>query len=148
MKSISYLVLFLVALLPILSKAQGVSKSDRAKNIVKAVNQKDAKMYVDNFNENVKVYMYGEDGNFELKIDGIEALYKNRAEHLKNHPKVRNEIQHLAEIDNRLIMHDKVWLTPERKKGSSVVEIFTFDKEGKISRVDVIQQKNLFSQAN
>ena len=148
MKIISCLVLFLTALLPILSNAQVVSKSDRAKSIVKAVNQKDAKMYVDNFSDKVKVYMFGEDGNFELKIDGIEALYKNRHEHLQNHPKVRNEIQHLAEIDNRLIMHDKVWLTPEREKGSSVVEIFTFDEEGKIIRVDVLQESNLFSQRN
>ena len=126
--------------------AQEVSKSDRAKNIVKAVNQKDAKLYVENFSEDVKVYMYGEDGNFALRVNGIEALYENRAEHLKNHPDVRNEIQHLAEIDNRLIMHDIVWLTPDREEGSSVVEIFTFDETGKIARVDVIQQKNLFSQ--
>ena len=90
--------------------------------------------------------MYGEDGNFALRVNGIEALYENRAEHLKNHPDVRNEIQHLAEIDNRLIMHDIVWLTPDREEGSSVVEIFTFDETGKIARVDVIQQKNLFSQ--
>ncbi len=138
----------MIALFPILSRSQEVSKSDRAKSIVKAVNKKDAKMYVANFSKDVKVYMYSEEGNFELRVDGAEALYKNRAAHLKNHPEVRNEIQHLAEIDNRLIMHDKVWLTPDRKEGSSVVEIFTFDKEGKISRVDVIQQKNLFGQAN
>ena len=148
MKRISFLMVIAVALLPIVTKAQEMSKSDRAKSIVKAVNQKDARMYVDNFSENVKVYMYGENGNFELKIDGIEALYKNRAEHLKSHPEVRNEIQHLAEIDNRLIMHDVVWLTAERKKGSSVVEIFTFNDEGKITRVDVIQEKNLFSTEN
>ncbi|UZO82359.1 hypothetical protein NBT05_07755 [Aquimarina sp. ERC-38] len=143
-----FLLFFMVILLPMLSEAQEVSKSDRAKSIVQAVNQKDAKMYVDNFSENVQVYMYGEDGNFELKIDGIDALYKNRAEHLKNHPEARNEIQHLAEIDNRLIMHDKVWLTPNRKEGSSVVEIFTFNKEGKINRVDVLQEKNLFDPEN
>ncbi|WP_350287375.1 hypothetical protein [uncultured Croceitalea sp.] len=147
MKGISLLIV-LMALIPILSRSQEVSKIDRAKNIVEAVNQKDAKMYVENFSKNVKVFMYGEDGNFVLRINGIEALYKNRSEHLKNHPKVRNEIQHLAEIDNRLIMHDKVWLTPDRKEGSSVVEIFTFNKEGKIYRVDVLQQKNLFSPEN
>ncbi|QLG43990.1 nuclear transport factor 2 family protein [Costertonia aggregata] len=146
MKRIHFFVLVITMLLPILSNAQERSKQDRARSIVSAVNRKDAKMYVDNFSENVKVYMYGEDGSFVLKVDGIEALYNNRAEHLKNHPEVRNEIQHLAEIDNRLIMHDKVWLTPDRKEGSSVVEIFTFDEEGKIERVDVIQQKNLFSQ--
>ncbi len=129
-----------------LSISQEVSKSDRARNIVKAVNEKDAKLYVENFNNDIKVYMYGEDGNFILKVDGIEALYKNRSAHLKKHPHVRNEIQHLAEIDNRLIMHDKVWLTPNKKEGSSVVEIFTFDDIGKIIRVDVIQQSNLFEE--
>ena len=148
MKKTNFLIIVVIALFPILSRSQEVSKSDRAKSIVEAVNNKDAKMYVANFSKDVKVYMYNEDGNFELRVDGAEALYKNRAEHLKNHPEVRNEIQHLAEIDNRLIMHDKVWLSPERKEGSSVVEIFTFDKEGKISRVDVIQQKNLFNQEN
>lgn len=148
MRRISFLATVAIMSLPVLLSAQEISKSDRAKSIVKAVNQKDAKMYVENFSENVKVYMYGDDGNFELKIDGIEALYKNRADHLQNHPEVRNEIQHLAEIDNRLIMHDKVWLTKKRKKGSSVVEIFTFDEQGKITRVDVLQEKNLFSEEN
>ena len=135
-----------MALMPILSLSQELSKSERARSIVRAVNQKDAKLYVDNFTEDVKVYMYGEDGNFVLRVDGIEALHKNRAEHLKRHPDVRNEIQQLAEIDNRLIMHDKVWLTPDKKEGSSVVEIFTFDESGKILRVDVIQQNNLFEE--
>ena len=148
MKKLNFLIVVILAFFPILSRSQEVSKSDRAKSIVKAVNEKDAKMYVANFSKDVKVYMYNEDGDFELRIDGVDALYKNRAAHLKNHPEVRNEIQHLAEIDNRLIMHDKVWLTPDRKEGSSVVEIFTFDTEGKISRVDVIQQKNLFAQEN
>ena len=148
LKFISLFITIVALSLPTLSRSQEMSKSDRAKSIVSAVNQKNAKMYVANFSENVKVYMYGEDGNFELKIDGIEALYTNRAQHLKNHPEVRNEIQHLAEIDNRLIMHDKVWLTPDRKEGSSVIEIFTFDEEGKIIRVDVLQEKNLFNGDN
>lgn len=144
MKKIIFLITGLALLLPTLSRSQEVSMSDRAKSIVDAVNQRDARMYVSNFSDEVKIYMYEEDGNFELKIDGIEALFKNRSEHLKNHPDVRNEIQHLAEIDNRLVMHDIVWLTPDRKEGSSVVEIFIFDEEGKISRVDVLQEKNLF----
>lgn len=146
MKSTNFLVLMAVALFPVFVISQEVSKSDRARNIVKAVNQKNAKRYVENFSDDVKVYMYEENGNFELRVDGKEALYKNRREHLERHPDVRNEIQHLAEIDNRLIMHDIVWLTPDRKEGSSVVEIFTFNETGKIARVDVIQQKNLFNQ--
>ncbi|WP_422859935.1 hypothetical protein ACOKFD_03210 [Flagellimonas sp. S174] len=129
-----------------LAISQNVSKKDRAKSIVDAVNKKNASQYVKNFSEKVKVYMYEEDGSFVLRVDGKEALFKNRKAHLLNHPQVRNEIQHLAEIDNRLIMHDIVWLTPESKEGSSVVEIFTFDDTGKIERVDVIQQKNLFNE--
>ncbi len=141
-----YLIITLISLLPLYATSQEVSKSDRARNIVDAVNKKDPKQYVENFSDDVKVYMYNEDGSFVLRVDGKVALYKNREAHLKSHPQVRNEIQHLAEIDNRLIMHDIVWLNPKRKEGSSVVEIFTFNEDGKISRVDVIQQKNLFSQ--
>ncbi|WP_298317511.1 nuclear transport factor 2 family protein [uncultured Aquimarina sp.] len=146
MKNSKLLCLGVLILFPILVFSQEISKMDRAKNIVAAVNQKDAKLYIENFTKDVKIYMYGEDGTFDLKVDGIEALYKNRAAHLKKHPDVRNEIQHLAEIDNRLVMHDKVWLTPKHKEPSNIVEIFTFDKSGKISRVDVLQQSNLFNQ--
>ncbi|NAY93337.1 hypothetical protein GTQ34_15610 [Muricauda sp. JGD-17] len=62
--------------------------------------------------------MFGEDGNFILCVDGIEALFENRAEHLKRYLEVRNKIQYLAETDNRLIMHDKVWLTPDKLERS------------------------------
>ncbi len=143
-----YLFGCLVLVFPILVSSQEVSKSDRARSIVDAVNKKDPEQYVENFSDDVKVYMYEEDGSFVLRVDGKEALYVNRAAHLKNHPAVRNEIQHLAEIDNRLVMHDIVWLNPESKEGSSIVEIFTFDETGKISRVDVIQQKSLFNREN
>ncbi|WP_298541420.1 nuclear transport factor 2 family protein [uncultured Aquimarina sp.] len=146
MKYSKLLALCIIILLPMLVLSQEISKVDRAKNIVAAVNQKDAKLYIENFTKDVKIYMYSEDGAFDLKVDGIEALYKNRAAHLKKHPDVRNEIQHLAEIDNRLVMHDRVWLTPKHTTGSDIVEIFTFDESGKISRVDVLQQSNLFSQ--
>ena len=141
----TYLFTALILVFPLLVTSQEVSKSDRAKSIVDAVNKKDPAQYVENFSDDVKVFMYEEDGNFVLRVNGKEALYANRAAHLKNHPEVRNEIQHLAEIDNRLIMHDIVWLSPDRKEGSSVVEIFTFNDSGEISRVDVIQQKNLFN---
>ncbi|MBS9460921.1 hypothetical protein KIM67_00760 [Flagellimonas sp. 389] len=141
-----YLFIALISVLPLLAASQEVSKSDRAKSIVDAVNKKNPKQYVENFSDSVKVYMYEEDGSFVLRVDGKKALFKNREAHLKNHPQVRNEIQHLAEIDNRLIMHDIVWLAPKIKEGSSVVEIFTFDETGKIIRVDVIQQKNLFNE--
>ncbi|PRX54873.1 hypothetical protein [Flagellimonas meridianipacifica] len=146
MRRLNVVLILVGILVPMLAISQKVSKKDRAKSIVDAVNKKDAAQYVENFSENVKVYMYEEDGSFVLRVDGKEALFNNRKTHLLNHPNVRNEIQHLAEIDNRLIMHDIVWLTPERKEGSSVVEIFTFNSTGKIARVDVIQQKNLFNE--
>lgn len=140
------LMIFLVVLLtPAFVFAQHMSKTDRARSIVQAVNDKDAAKYVENFSEDVKVYMYGENGDFILRVDGKEALYENRLNHFRSHPEVRNEIQHLAEVDNRLVMHDLVWLTPDRKKGSNVLEIFTFNDEGKIARVDVLQDSNLFS---
>ena len=80
----------------------------------------------------------------ELKVDGKMELELNRKDHFKNHPNVRSEIQHLVEIDHRVILHDKVWFDPSDKEGQNIVEIFTF-QEGKIIRVDVIQPKDLFN---
>lgn len=73
-----------VALLPELVISQGVTKSDRARSIVKAVNQKDAEVYVDNFSEDVKVFMYGENGNFELRVDGKKPSIKTGRNILKD----------------------------------------------------------------
>lgn len=106
--------------------------------VITAVNQKNAELYVKGFADNVQVFVAS-----ELKVDGKENLVKNRAQHFKNHPEVRSEIQHLVEIDNKVIMHDKVWLNKSDKTGQNIVEIFTF-KNGKVIRIDVIQPKNLF----
>ena len=106
--------------------------------MIDAVNEKDAEKYVVGFADNVQVFVES-----NMKIKGIEALKANRANHFKSHPKVRSEIQHLVEIDNRVILHDKVWLEESDKIGQNIVEIFTFEG-GKVSRVDVIQPKNLF----
>ncbi|NHF58601.1 nuclear transport factor 2 family protein [Flavobacteriaceae bacterium TP-CH-4] len=146
MKMKKWIALALLTLITHYASSQEPSKIERAKNIVIAVNQKDANLYVENFSKDVKVYMYNENQKFELRIDGLEALLNNRSDHFKRYPNVRNEIQHLAEIDNRVIMHDKVWLNPTVVEGSDIVEIFTFNDLGKISRVDVIQQKELFNQ--
>ena len=78
-----------------------------------------------------------------MKINGREDLKANRANHFKNHPHVRSEIQHLVEIDNKVIMHDKVWLDDSDTEGQNIVEIFTFEN-GEVIRVDVIQPTDLF----
>ncbi|MFD0860655.1 nuclear transport factor 2 family protein [Sungkyunkwania multivorans] len=107
-------------------------------NMIAAVNEKDAQKYVNGFAEGVEVFV-----EYEKKVDGKSALKANRAEHFKNHPNVRSEIQHLVEIDNKVILHDKVWLNNADTIGSDIVEIFTFEN-GKVIRVDVIQPKDLF----
>ncbi len=116
-------------------------ESDQSKIIVQmidAVNEKDAEKYVQGFASGVKVFVES-----EMKVNGREEMRNNRANHFKNHPDVRSEIQHLVEIDNRVILHDKVWLDKSDKIGQNIVEIFTFEK-GEVSRVDVIQPKDLF----
>ena len=57
----------------------------------------------------------------ELKVAGKEALIENQRTHFDNPPKVRSEIQHLVEIDNKVILHDKVWLDPSDGKGQDIV---------------------------
>ncbi len=108
------------------------------KEMIDAVNEKDAEKYVKGFAENVQVFVES-----EMKVNGRTALKLNRANHFKNHPNVRSEIQHLVEVDNKVIMHDKVWLEESDKKGRDLVEIFTFS-EGEVVKIDVIQPKDLF----
>lgn len=108
------------------------------KYIINAVNDQNAENYADPFAENTKIYVDG-----DLKIKGKKSLKLNRESHFKQYPKIRSEIQYLVEIDNKVIMHDKVWLTDSEEIGRDIVEIFTFDN-GEISKVDVIQPTNLF----
>ena len=108
------------------------------KEMIDAVNEKNAKDYAIGFADEVQVFVES-----EMKVDGKENLIKNRAKHFENHPNVRSEIQHLVEIDNKVIMHDKVWLKESDKVGQNIVEVFTFEN-GKVVRVDVIQPKDLF----
>ena len=106
--------------------------------MINAVNEKNAEKYVIGFAENVQVFVES-----NMKVDGRADLKTNRANHFKSHPNVRSEIQHLVEIDNKVILHDKVWLEESDQSGQDIVEIFTFEN-GKVSRVDVIQPKDLF----
>ena len=107
-------------------------------SMIEAVNEKDAEKYVIGFAENVAIYVEG-----DLKVNGRESLKTNRANHFKRHPQVRSEIQHIVEIDDKVILHDKVWLDESDQSGQDIVEIFTF-VNGEVSRVDVIQPKSLF----
>jgi len=106
-------------------------------NMISAVNQKDAQAYVTDFSEDVQIYLEA-----ELKVNGKSDLQKNRAKHFEQHPEVRSEIQHLVEIDNKVVLHDKVWLDGKNHP-QDIVEIFSFENH-KVVRVDVIQPKNLF----
>ena len=108
------------------------------KEMIDAVNEKNAEKYVRGFADKVQVFVES-----EMKVDGKEKLVENRAKHFENHPNVRSEIQHLVEIDNKVIMHDKVWLNESDEAGQNIVEVFTFEN-GKVVRVDVIQPNNLF----
>ncbi len=139
--------IFLMAVISLLSYQCTTLKSTSAlegrqsqviRKMIQAVNKKDADQYVADFAETVQVYV-----DHNLKVDGRPALKANRSQHFVNHPAVRSEIQYLIEIDNKVIMHDKVWLKDSDQKGQDIVEIFTF-AEGKVVRVDVIQSQYLF----
>ncbi|MEM9824656.1 MAG: nuclear transport factor 2 family protein [Bacteroidota bacterium] len=108
------------------------------RQIIEAVNEKDAEKYVKDFADSVQIFVAS-----DLKIQGKANLKANRANHFKRHPNVKSAIRHLVEIDNKVMMHDMVWLEGEQGKAQDIIEIFTFT-DGKISKVDVIQPKNLF----
>lgn len=113
-------------------------KLDAARNIVEAVNAKESEQYVRDLHEDVIVTMY--DG--EIRLRGKQAIQANRENHFQIFPNARNELVHLVEIDNRVVMHDKVWLNGNESQPSDIVEIFTFDGD-KIVRIDVVQTQGL-----
>lgn len=139
--------LLLIVIATIISSCSNVPKSNfeiagkqsqAIASMIDAVNEKNAEKYVIGFADNVKVYVES-----EMKVNGREDMKANRANHFKNHPNVRSQIQHLVEIDNKVILHDKVWLDESDKIGQNIVEIFTFEN-GEVARVDVIQPNDLF----
>ncbi len=109
------------------------------KEMIDAVNEKNAEAYVRGFADNVQVLV-----ETEVKVNGKNDLIKNRSKHFENHPHVRSEIQHLVEIDNKVVLHDKVWLDESDNVGQDIVEIFTFEN-GQVVKVEVIQPNNLFN---
>ena len=111
-----------------------------AENIVNAVNNKDASQYAKDLHTDVIVKMY--DG--EIRLSGREAVIENRKRHFESNSNAKNLLIHLVEIDDRVIMHDQVWLNGNtEKEPSEIVEIFTF-KDNKIIQIDVIQPADLF----
>ncbi|MEL7043828.1 MAG: nuclear transport factor 2 family protein [Pseudomonadota bacterium] len=118
----------------------GRSRLDAASNIVAAVNAKDAVLYTRDLAEHVVVAMY--DGDIRLR--GRAAVRSNREEHFRRHPAARNELVHLVEIDDRVVMHDRVWLSPEQEQAADIVEVFTFSG-AEIVRIDVLQPGSLFA---
>ena len=117
------------------------SLSEAARTIVRAVNAGDAELYGSVFAEHAIVQLYGG----PVRMTGRRAVEENRRHHFALYPQIRCEIQHLAEIGNVVIMHDRVWLTPETRTPGDVVEIFTFDEGGLIAKVEVIQPRNLLA---
>ena len=109
------------------------------RDMIAAVNQRNAKAYASHFTNNVRVVVEG-----EVKVAGRKQLLENRTQHFKNHPQVKAEIQHLVEIDDQVIMHDQVWLYEDVENPADIVEIMTFENN-KISEMQVIQPKNLFN---
>ncbi len=107
-------------------------------SMIEAVNERNAEKYVTRFAKDVQILV-----DDSIKINGRDALQVNRAKHFKTYPNLRSEIQNLVEIDDKVIMHDKVWLDELDKEGQDIVEIFTF-KEGKVIKVEVIQSKDFF----
>jgi hypothetical protein len=108
--------------------------------IIDAVNIKNPRLYASFFAEQAVVKLY--DG--AVRVRGRASLLENRSRHFTLYPQTRSEIQHLVEIGNVVIMHDRVWLTDDQKTPAEIVEIFHFNEADLIDRVDVIQPVDLF----
>lgn len=144
MKNINLLLIFIAVILSNCSNAPKSNYEIAGKqsqiivSMIDAVNEKNAEKYVIGFADSVKVFVES-----EMKVNGREEMKASRANHFKNYPNVRSQIQHLVEIDNKVILHDKVWLDESDKTGQNIVEIFTFEND-EVVRVDVIQPNDLF----
>jgi hypothetical protein len=118
------------------------ARLDAVRGIVDAVNARDADAYVEGFAPGVVIRLY----QGEVRVEGREAMRLNRAAHFERFPRVRNELRHLVAIDDRVIMHDRVFLDGSSGEGRDIVEIFTFE-DGYVTLIDVIQPANLFDGA-
>ena len=109
--------------------------------IIAAVNARDAEAYVANFAEDAIVRLY----EGEVRVRGRQAMRENRMRHFERYPQVRNELRYVVAIDDRVILHDRVWLDRRASQPADVVEVFTFDADDRIVRVDVIQPRDVFT---
>lgn len=116
------------------------SLTDSVKLVIEAVNRKDADQYVSVFDDGVVIKMH----QGATRIAGREALRKNRAQHFARFPAAYSEIQHIVEIDAKVVLHDKVWLHGQKTDPANIVEIFTF-RNGLIVEVEVIQPEGLLA---
>ncbi|MEO1450729.1 MAG: nuclear transport factor 2 family protein [Bacteroidota bacterium] len=112
-------------------------QSQLVANLIAAVNEKDAEKYVAGFAEEVEIVV-----EREVRIKGRDLVRANRAAHFEAHPEIRSEILHIVEIDNKVVLHDKVWLSAADQEGQDIVEIFTF-QGGVVVRMEVIQPRLL-----
>jgi hypothetical protein len=114
-------------------------RMEAVRGIIAAVNARDADAYVANFTEDAIVRLY----EGEVRVRGRQAMRENRMRHFERYPHVHNELRYVAAIDDRVIMHDRVWLDRRVSQPADVVEVFTFDADDRIVRVDVIQPRDV-----
>ena len=107
--------------------------------MIKAMNERKPEAYVAGFAPEVAVYV-----DTVLRLQGRQAVMDNRANHFLKYPDARAEIQHMVEIGDKVVLHDKVWLTDKDGQGADIVEIFTFTN-GQVIRMEVLQPKDLLS---
>ncbi|WP_395342293.1 nuclear transport factor 2 family protein [Ningiella sp. W23] len=139
MQKSKLIILFLALFISISCLSREFSARElAAKNIVDAVNAKDSEMYVKDLADDVVVTMY----NGKVILEGLKAVKENRTKHFDLYPDARNELVHIVQIDDRVVMHDLVWLSQEQSEPADIVEIFTF-KGSTITQIDVIQSQNL-----
>jgi hypothetical protein len=118
---------------------RAATRIEAVHGIIAAVNAHDADAYVANFAEGAIVRLY--DG--DVRVRGRQAMRENRMRHFERYPHVRDELRHVVAIDDRVVVHDRVWLDRRSSQPADVVEVFTFDASDRIVRVDVIQPRDV-----
>jgi len=118
---------------------KSTAQVEAARTVIRAVNAKDSKLYVSVFAENAVVQLY----SGPVRVTGRQMLEENRRRHFALYPHIRSEIQHLVQIGDTVVMHDRVWLNPDTEAPVDVVEIYSFGEDGLISKIDVIQPQKL-----
>ena len=138
-----------LALLFVLSGVVGASADTESKQIaavraiIEAVNTNDADLYVSVYAPEAFIRRF----EGAVLLEGREALRANRRAHFERFPKSWSEIQHLVEIEDIVVMHDRVWLNGKDGPSADLVEIYKFE-DGLIVSVDLIQRETLLDEAD